>query len=416
MPMLKFLLALFVFSAIQGIGYPHESLATFMEETPIVLNVMFALLFTVMPANMGWLLILLSIVAQFSSNLEVAIAVMLFLLFIFIFYVRMAPKEAIVILITIIAFHFNLPYLVPILAGLYLPITVIIPITLGIFINTQIPSLFGIMHHTPSAAAGMADMEIADLLTELPEAFSVVYDTLMHSLTVTQAWLFAAIVFALVTILVYFVSRLPIDFSKEIAIVLGCLMNIFGFIVMVMADVAVVEVGTMIFMTVICGIFAWLIRWFDSILDYQRAESVQFEDDDNFYHVRVVPKVVLTKSKRVVKRIRAEDDRPRQDTARRPRPMPGTGPMPGAHSGHTGTMPGRMPRPAETHTDEPPAVRRRPMPPLQDPNNPTEEEISYRTRPRPRRAIPQPGEGLENMPVRRPMPRPAPPPSPQEEE
>jgi len=49
-----------------------------------------------------------------------------------------------------------------------------------------------------------------------------------------------------------------------------------------------------------------IVRCFDAILNYQRAESVQFEDDDNYYHVRIVPKVIIAKPQRVVKRIRPE--------------------------------------------------------------------------------------------------------------
>ena len=326
MPILKFLLGLFVFSSILSIGYVNVALEPFAEEfSPTLLSVLFALLFTVMPMNMGWILMILTVTAQFSANLEIAIAVFLFLLFVFIFYARMAPKESILILFTIMAFHFNVPYLIPIIAGLYFPITAIIPITVGVFVNTQIPILFGLVQHTPTAAGAMAEMEIAELLTELPEAFSVVYDTLMHSLTVTQTWLFTAVVFAMVVLLVHFVSRLSIDFAKEIAIVLGCVMNIFGFIVAVLVAGETANIGLVIIVTLLCGILAGLVRCFDSILDYQRAESVQFEDDNNYYHVRIVPKVVLTKSQRVVKRIRpqsesgsmgAGEERP----PRRPRP------------------------------------------------------------------------------------------------
>jgi hypothetical protein len=245
----------------------------------------------------------------------------------------MAPKESIFILFTILAFHFNVPYLVPILAGLYFPITVIIPITLGIFVNAQVPVLFGLVQHTPTAAATMAEREIAELLTELPEAFSVVYETLMHSLTVGQTWLITAVVFAMVILLVHFVSRLSIDFAKEIAIVLGCIMNIFGFVAAVLLAGETINIGIVIVLSLLCGIFAGLIRCFDSILDYQQAESVQFEDDNNYYHVRIVPKVILTKSQRVVKRIRpqAEPDYAKDENAtpvRRPRPAQETGALP----------------------------------------------------------------------------------------
>jgi len=320
MPLLKFALGYFVFASVGSIGHIHESILPFTELlNPTMLNILFALLFTVMPMNLGWLLIILSITAQVSANIEVAVAVFLFMLFIFIFYVRMAPKESLLILFTIIAFHFNVPYLIPLIVGLYLPVTSIIPITVGIFINAQIPVLFGLL--APGQLANIADMEIADLLTEIPEAFSVVYETLMRTVTGTQDWVFVAVIFAMVIVLVHFVSRLAIDYSKEIAIALGCVMNIFGLIVTVMVVDANVEIGRMIGATLLCGLLAGAVRCFDSILAYQRAESVQFEDDNNYYHVRMVPKVMLSKPKRVVKRIRPETgDLPNLDTSRPERP------------------------------------------------------------------------------------------------
>ena len=324
LPICKFLLALFVFNAIQSIGQVHASIAPLTEElSPMLLNVLFAVFFTIMPMNLGWLLVLLNIVAQFSAHLEIAIAVFIFLLFVFVFYARMAPKESILILFTILAFHFNVPYLVPIVAGLYFSITAIIPIALGVFINAQIPMLLGITQHT-TTIGNVGDLEISELLTEIPEAFSVVHETLMHSLTVTNTWLFTAVIFVMVTLLVHFVSRLSIDFTKEIAIAFGCIMNIFGFVVAVLVTEETANIGMVIFLTIVCGLLAWLIRCLDSILDYSRAESVQFEDDNNYYHVRIVPKIILTKSKRVVKRIRPEEET-RGRTAPRPQMRSETG-------------------------------------------------------------------------------------------
>ncbi|MCL2286983.1 MAG: hypothetical protein FWC32_11565 [Firmicutes bacterium] len=365
LPILKFLLGLFVFTNILSIGYVHSALEPFAEQwSPTLLSVLFALLFTIMPANMGWLLIILSVTVQLSANIEIAVAVFVFLLFVFAFYARMAPKESILILFTILAFHFNVPYLIPILAGLYFPITAIIPITVGVFVNAQIPILFGLVQHSPTTAGAMADMEIADILTELPEAFSVVYETLVHSLAVTHTWLFTAVVFAMVIVLVHFISRLSIDYAKEIAIALGCVMNIFGFIVAVLIAGESANIGLVIIMTILCGILAGLVRCFDAILDYQRAESVQFEDDNNFYHVRIVPKVILSKSQRVVKRIRptSETDLPKDErlaAARRTRSPQNVSPARNLDIG-------RRPRPDMPRHEGVPPVRRRPLPPKSD--------------------------------------------------
>ncbi|MCL1844221.1 MAG: hypothetical protein FWF79_10455 [Defluviitaleaceae bacterium] len=305
LPLLKFFLGLFVFTGLTSIGHVHTSLAPFTEQmSPTLLNWLFAMLFTVMPMNMSWILIILTVTVQFSVNIEVAVAAFIFLMFVFLFYARMAPKESILILFTVMAFHFNIPYLIPIIAGLYFPVTAVIPVTIGVFVNAQIDGLFRLISPT-AAAAATAERDIADIFTEFPGAFSEVYTAIMGNFDM-QTWIFTAIIFAMVIVLVHFVSRQAIDFSKEIAIGLGCVMTIFGFIISVLVAEGAVNIGTLILGTVVCGLIAVIIRFFDGVLDYQRAESVQFEDDNNYYHVRIVPKVIMTKSQRSVKRIRPQ--------------------------------------------------------------------------------------------------------------
>jgi len=81
---------------------------------------------------------------------------------------------------------------------------------------------------------------------------------------------------------------------------------IFGYILATITVEISVHLPSVIIMTLLCGVIAIIIRLFDPILNYSRAESVQFEDDNNYYYVRVVPKIQLTRPKRVVKRIRPD--------------------------------------------------------------------------------------------------------------
>jgi len=236
--------------------------------------------------------------------MEVAIAVFIFLMLVFLFYARMATKESILIIFTLIAFRFNVPYLVPLLVGLYFPVTAIIPVTLGVFIYAQRGIIN--MYMAPTAAATAADRQFTEILTELPSAFSEVFGKLIGSMASTSTWLFSALIFAMVIVLVHCVSRQSIDFSKEIAIGLGCVMTIFGYIISALFAGGSDNIAVVIFGTVICGIIAFVVKFFDGVLDYQRAESVQFEDDNNYYHVRIVPKVIMTKAQRSVKRIRPQ--------------------------------------------------------------------------------------------------------------
>ncbi|MCL2204442.1 MAG: hypothetical protein FWB88_10960 [Defluviitaleaceae bacterium] len=313
-PVLKFVLGLYIFTGLLGIGHVHPALAEYAQQlTSTLVAWLFALLFTVMPINLSWLLIIVTITIQLSATVELAAVVFIFLLFVFLFYARMAPKESFLIVFVMIAFRFNVPYLIPLLVGLYFPATAIIPVTLGVFLNAKIPVIDRLM--TPQAT--LVDVELADLPAMLPEIFGEVYATLLSSLALSE-WLITAVIFALVIILVHVASRQAIDFAKEIAIALGCVMLVFGFIMSVLVVDDTIGIGSVILWTLVSGVIALLVRFFDSVLDYQRAESVQFEDDNNYYHVRIVPKVILTRPKRTVKRIRPEE--PAERPAPRPRP------------------------------------------------------------------------------------------------
>jgi len=417
MPILKFLLGLFVFMGIQSMGQPHaivEPLTGALE--PMMLTVLLAVLFTVVPMNLGWIMIILSLTMQFSAHMEVAIAVFLFLLFIFIFYARMARRESILILFTILAFHFNVPYLIPLIVGLYFPVTAVIPVTVGVFINAQIPLLFNLT--SPAAATNIpigGDVEITELLTELPGAFSEIYATLLNTLTITN-WVFTAVIFAMVIVLVHFVSRMAIDYSREIAIALGCVMNIFGFVVSVFVAGGSANIGMIIAITLLCGVLALIMRFFDSILDYQRAESVQFEDDNNFYHVRIVPKVIRTKSQRVVKRIRPDGEAQELEGAqtRSPRPMAEpadpdmrTRPMAEPKNPAMHTRPMAEPKNPDMRARPMAEPQNRPRPPMNHHSGkrPQVQQDSDGMPMRPREA-PRHRRNPENMPSGRPQPQP----------
>ncbi|MCL2377855.1 MAG: hypothetical protein FWC77_01880 [Defluviitaleaceae bacterium] len=302
-PILKFLLGLFIFSRILSIGFVHETLEPFFDAVPNMLTSLFALLFTVMPVNLSWLIIIISITAQISASIELAVAVFLFLFLIFMFYGRMAVKESYIILFVVLAYMFNIPYLVPLIIGLYFPVTAIIPVVIGVFISANIPIVLDSLEPT---AFDFGEMDIPGIITELPGVFTDAYTTFAARFGDSTAWVLEAVVFAMVIIVVYFVSRQAIDWSKEIAIGLGVFVIIMGFILMVVFAGETIAIFPMIMWSILCGIIAIFVRLFDSVLDYQRAESVQFEDDNNYYHVRVVPKVIMTKPKRVVKRIRPQ--------------------------------------------------------------------------------------------------------------
>jgi len=315
-PIIKFLFWFFVFSQLSSIEYIHSMFEPFADNiTSTAVNLLFAVLFSIMPMNLNWIILIFAITIRFSANLELAIALFICLLAIFLFYARLAPKESILILITVLAFNFNIPFIVPIFVGMYFTATAIIPVAIGVFVNAQIPVLLAQANRV-GALAQMAELEeidLVDLLTELPAAFMDIYDTLMVNVLGSREWIFTAVIFVMVILLVYFICRQALDNAKEIAIIAGCVMIIFGFVVITIFIGDAPGIGGVIIGTLISGVIAYIIKFFDTILDYSRAESVQFEDDVNFYHVKIVPKVTVTKATRSIRTIRSGTPNPDED-------------------------------------------------------------------------------------------------------
>ena len=299
----RFLLGIYIFSLIHGIGHIRPELEVYYNQLPF-LTLLLAIAFVVLPLPVSYFIMIVDITIQYSSSLEVAAVIFVFLLCVLLFYARMAAKESILIIFTILAYRFGIPYIIPFAAGLYFGVTAIIPVTIGIFIATFKSEIQPIIFTTQTA-----DLNIADM----PDVFGDVYSAFTNALIATSDWVFTAFIFAMVIVLVHVVSRLSMDFAKEIAIGLGCALMIFCYIMAIMVGGVNVSLPRIILLTLLCGLLAELARIFDPILDYQRAESVQFEDDNNYYYVRVVPKIQLTKPKRVVRRIRPQPEEDEND-------------------------------------------------------------------------------------------------------
>ena len=300
--LLRFGLGVYVFTLIQGIGHIRPELAGYHEQfLPVIL---LGIAFVLLPLSVSYLLMIVNITLQYSAHLEIAAVIFVFLLCVLLFYARMAVKESILIILTVLAYRLGILYIIPLVAGLYFSVTAIIPVAIGVFIATFIPEIDVIIFTTQTA-----DLDLA----EMPAVFGDVYSAFLNALTNTNDWIFTAFIFAMVIVLVHVVSRLSMDFAKEIAIGLGCALLIFGYIMAGLVGGLSVSLGSVILTTLFCGLICELTRLFDPVLDYQRAESVQFEDDTNYYYVRVVPKIQIAPKQRVVRRIRPQPEEEEED-------------------------------------------------------------------------------------------------------
>lgn len=112
--------------------------------------------------------------------------------------------------------------------------------------------------------------------------------------------------FALTVIIVYLIRRLSIDHSWTIAIVAGTIAQMVVLLLgALLMDAEVSTIGIILGSLVSAGI-AKVVEFVMFQMDYSRTENVQFEDDEYYYYVKAVPKVVLSKPEKTVKKINAQ--------------------------------------------------------------------------------------------------------------
>jgi len=284
---LRFLIGLLVFSLIDKLGDPMAQVSSVITpDRGTLFLVLLALLFAVLPMTFGYTLMVLDIGMQMSGTLLPAIVVVLALFFIMVFYVRLAPRENMFVLAVILGYYFKLPFLIPLIAGMYFGITSIIPITIGVFIWNFIPSL-----GTLTAALGDTSAISLDNIADLPATFGGFYDTVLNLLKTNTNWIVISFVFAMTVLVVYGVSRLSFNFAKELSIVGGALFcMVLTFAASLMSNIDI-SVGGTIGGTLASLAIMFVIRFFDCVLDYKHAESTNFQDEDNVYYVKVIPKI-----------------------------------------------------------------------------------------------------------------------------
>ena len=70
--------------------------------------------------------------------------------------------------------------------------------------------------------------------------------------------------------------------------------------VLVLVDVDIVPVVTG---SIIGILLSFVIQFFKGVVDYQRTEFLQFEDNEYYYYVKAVPKLYVSESNKNVKKI-----------------------------------------------------------------------------------------------------------------
>ena len=298
-PLCKFLLALVSLMVINSrIGYMST-----LKNAAVVL--ILALLCSFLPINLTIVIAAAVTLAHlYAFSVECAIVALAVFLLLFILYFRFSPKDTLAVLLTPICFVLKIPYVMPIAVGLIGTPASSVAVASGVIVYYMLAGM--------NESASVLNTFDADGMVD---KFRYCIDTLMGN----RAMMVAIVAFAATVLVVWFIRRLSIDHAWTIAMITGALLNIlillFGDL-MYSTDISIIG---LILGSIVSVLLVKVLQFFVFNVDYSRTEMVQFEDDEYYYYVKVVPKNTVATPEKRVKTIRVPEkavNRSKRDTGR----------------------------------------------------------------------------------------------------
>lgn len=206
----------------------------------------------------------------------------------FVFYVRFSPKTALIILLTPLAFLFHIPYVIPVSFGLVGAPSSVVAIICGTIVYYMIDY---VKTSASALESGGATAMISQLMTYLQQVFQ------------NKEMIITIIAFIIVLFLVYQVRRMAISHAWKSASAAGAVVSI---VIMAAGSAALdvkISYPELILGNVAAVIVGLILELLFFAVDYSRTESVQYEDDEYYYYVKAVPKIVVAAPEKTVKRI-----------------------------------------------------------------------------------------------------------------
>lgn len=273
-PVFKFILAMVVFKSI-------NSSLNFVEKLDsIFVLLILSLICSIMPLNLTVICGIVLLIGQcYGVGIEVAGFAAALILILVILYIRFTPGDALVLLLTPLAFKMGIPCIIPIGYGLTRTPASAISAGCGVVVHYFIQ----LVNQNSTVFKGSDTEKIVENLKFLLDGLLKNQDMLMN-----------IIAFAAVLIIVNIIRRLPVDYSWQIAIGTGGL----SYVVIMVAGGLFVDVKSPV-LSLLAGtigavILAVIMEFFLFHVDYTRTEYLQFEDDDYCYYVKAVPKMSIS--------------------------------------------------------------------------------------------------------------------------
>lgn len=287
-PLLKFALSLTVFLLLNtNLGYMTRL------NHPLVVAVL-SLVCAFLPSGvLTFLAAAVMLLHLYGLSLELTVIVGILVLIVAILYGGLQPGNSWIMVITPVLFFLRVSYVVPLVLGLSLGLSSIIPMSVGIFI-------YYLIVYVNQNAGVLAGTDTVDIVQK--------YTQILNSLFTNSTMILMVVAFAAALLVVFLVRNLSLDYAWTIAIGAGTavlLAVIFIGNSTAGMNLSIVSLALEMLFSVI---LAFVYQFFAFAVDYSRTEFLQFEDDDYYYYVKAVPKIAVSAPDVKVQRINRRED------------------------------------------------------------------------------------------------------------
>ena len=291
-PALRFLAMLFALIFINAnVGFMEK-----LKNPAIVL--ILSLLSSFLPTNVIVVIAGFVIVAHvYALSMNCAVVLFMIMVIMYALYFRFTPKDAVAAILTPICCALHIPYVMPLAMGFVGSPLSAISVGCGTAIYYMLDY---IKEHQDALGSASSDMENA------LSGFKTVIDGLLKN----ETMFLVIIAFAITIVVVYLIRRLKINYSWQIALGCGVVVDMLVLLIgMAVLDADISVIGV-ILGSIGSALIVLVLQFFVFNVDYSRAEYVQFEDDEYYYYVKAVPKITLEAPNARVRnsRGRQEDD------------------------------------------------------------------------------------------------------------
>lgn len=286
--LIRLILMLAAFLLVKG------NLCYYSRIDNIFIPLILAVFCAIIPLSLGMVILsCYTLVNLLGLGVEVVGVVAAVFVLTYLLYFRFAPDTGYRTVLTPVLAFFKMPYILPVTCGLKGTPGSVVSVLCGMVVYYLLKGIKA----NEAVFLGAAEISSTDKVI-------VVLNQLIKN---KELWIVLA-AFFLTTVVVYTIRRLNVRNAWRIAIFVGIVLNM---IVILCGNLMIGEGENILWLLVGSIVSLGIALGYQFVfmnLDYSRVEHAQFEDDNYYYYVKAVPKVLMQAQHKSVKRFSQKQD------------------------------------------------------------------------------------------------------------